>query len=84
MFGRRNDGWWVREIERLHREHWARERELMDAILRLAGAAPPPPMETLVLPDPDHGFLSAQDVLPQEWEEMPEMPDQAPWPAEGP
>lgn len=51
----RRDKWWHREIEKIRREHAAREAQLIATICRLAGnpEPEPAPARPVVAPQPD-------------------------------
>lgn len=63
----RRDKWWVRELERINREH-ARERGLLVAtIARMAGAPDPaerPPLETEEPEQPVWSLTASPEQLP--------------------
>lgn len=59
----RRDKWWHREIEKLRREHAAREAELISTICRLAGNPQPTPPRVRVEQE-QHTWTASPEQLP--------------------
>lgn len=63
------DKWWVREIERINRQHAAERAELLAVVAHLAGRPLPQPADTFtpMFPDADYEHVdSALDLEPED------------------